>query len=486
VSKKRAIMSALMLTIMIGQTVALPLIAPLLIGVAGGFAGALIGHLLGLGGVSKEEVEKLKQQYEAALTSQKEVNDANIQQLLLEVYARDSNIYGVSRDFGQYTKNYAWALAKYEAVKALKEGKTVAEAQAAARNVVIMYYANISKTIINTQNATVNLLYAIYTNYSTELGISDFKLVNSRGDYALYTSGTWKWVSSDPTTYGIDNPSINKYAVSLTIAGKTYEVDRLKFRYRPTNSPNYYTYDIVNVYYSNVLVYRLSDFTNAVNAIDAAYNEIINNVDVYVQNLANQTNLAQINMTDLIDPYQLASLMNNDYNATGYYGYAAAELALLGLNTAGINKTILIEVNGTQYEGFLFTDWQGVLEKNKTYTANASYRYFIAVDGGLYEIPAGTNFTVLAIRDFRGNELTNTTLKSYTSALQDVNKIYDEIAALRQLWQEYIEMQAMTVGGGDSSSGFNLSEWWASLDQTAKLGIIAISGIGIYALLRRD
>jgi|Deesub1362B_J571_1020462.scaffolds.fasta_scaffold00189_35 hypothetical protein len=479
-NKGRAVMTALMLTMLIGQTVAIPLIIPL---VAGGIAGGILGYIVGTNFIASDEVENLKQQYESALTSQKEINDANIQQLLLEVYARDSNIYGVTQDFGQYTKNYAWALAKYEAVKALKEGKTVAEAQAAARNAVINYYANVSKTVVNTHNATINLLLAIQSNYSATAGLSSFEFIDSQGSKYYYdtNSGTWKFYLAG-NWYA---PSFNTGTNTVTIAGKTYSYTKMYLRYDKTGSGTFYNYDVRTVKYAGAVVYDRTGFDNAVSAINSAYNEIINNVDAYVQNLANQVNLAQINLTDIIDPYQLASLMNSDYNATGYYGYAAAELALLGLNTAGINKTIVIEVNGTQYEGFLFTDWQGVLETNKTYTANASYKYFIAVDGGLYEIPAGENFTVLAIRDFNGNTLNNTTLKSYTSALQDVNQIYDELAALRQLWQEYIEMQAIMAGGGGSSGGFDFSAWWASLDQTAKLGVVVIGAVGLYAVLRR-
>ena len=116
------------------------------------------------------------------------------------------------------------------------------------------------------------------------------------------------------------------------------------------------------------------------------------------------------------------------------------------------------------------------------YTADPAYKWFFVTDGGIYDL-TGYNFTIGAIRDWKGNELTNVTLTRYVSHTGDVLKMYEELAKIRQLYEEYINnLQAMAAGG---SSGFSLSEWWNSLDTLGKLGVIGIGAIGVYAVLRR-
>ena len=135
--KRKAIMAALMLTLFIGQTVAVPLVIPLVLGAAA--ISGFIGYYFGTQTVNQTYVQELEQKYQQLLTSSKQTNDANIRQMLLEVYARDQNLYGLGADFGEYTKNFAWSRAKYVALKALKEGKTPAEAKALAK--MLIYYA---------------------------------------------------------------------------------------------------------------------------------------------------------------------------------------------------------------------------------------------------------------------------------------------------------------------------------------------------------
>jgi len=228
---------------------------------------------------------------------------------------------------------------------------------------------------------------------------------------------------------------------------------------------------------------------NAINAVNSAYNYIMANLDAYADALFTNVNLSQFNISNYIDPYILAGLLNNDFNQTGYYGYAAAELALMGLNTTGINKTMTITVydgnNTTTLNGWLFTDWTGTLQSGQNYTANGSYKWFFVSDGGIYDL-TGDNFTVGTIKDWKGNPLTNITLTRYVSHSGNVSKVYDELAKIRQLYEEYINnLQAMAAGGG-SGSGFDFSRWWNNLGTMGQLGVIAIGAVGAYALLRRD
>jgi len=241
---------------------------------------------------------------------------------------------------------------------------------------------------------------------------------------------------------------------------------------------------IKTVKYAGVEVYNNAIFYAAINQIDKAYNQIINEIDLYVDNLVASVDLTNVTIESYYDPYILASQFNSDLNESGYAGYAAAELALLGFNTAGMNKTITIQIGNKTISGWLFTTWSGMLETNKTYNVTSGQEWYILTDNGLYRIPAGTTFKVVVLKDMEGNTLTNATLKSYTSAVTDTSKIYDEIKALRELWEEYLTLQATATGGALTGSN-SLTAWWNSLDTLGKLGVIGIGAVGVYAVLRR-
>jgi len=171
-NKARIIMAAIMLSTVIGNAVAIAVL-PLVLGAAA--ISGFIGYYFGTQTVNQTYVQELEQKYQQLLTSSKQTNDANIRQMLLEVYARDQNLYGLGADFGEYTKNYAWALAKYTALKALKEGKTVAEAKALAKMKVMDYYYNVTQTLINNFNATNILLNKTLNEYQNYAGVSEIR-----------------------------------------------------------------------------------------------------------------------------------------------------------------------------------------------------------------------------------------------------------------------------------------------------------------------
>ena len=500
--KRRVIMATLMLTIIVGQAGALTLIdylMPVVLGPIG-----IIGYYLGVNSVNQTYVQELEQKYQQLLTSSEQTNDRNIQQMLLEVYARDQNLYGLGADFGEYTKNYAWTLAKYTALKALKEGKTLTEAKAEAKLAVSDYYFNVTKTLVNNFEAANNVLNISLSDHQTYAGISEIRATTYQFT-ALGYNGNWFEVIFNPTQnmwtasvhdrspyYSADAIAYAKIYLkqeNTSVAGKLWTFNVLwgETKWIDKGSRKSFLWDakIKTVHYAGIEVYNNTKFYSAIQQIDNAYNMIINEIDLYIDNLAASVDLTNVTIEDYYDPYILASQFNSDLNESGYAGYAAAELALLGFNTTGINKTITISIGNRTVSGWLFTTWSGTLQTNTTYSADIG-EWYILTDNGLYKIPAGTMFKVVALRDMAGNELTNTTLKSYTSATADTAKIYDELAALRQLWEEYLQLQPIAGGGASTGSGFNFSEWWNNLGTMGQLGVIAIGAVGAYALLRRD
>ena len=54
---------------------------------------------------------------------------------------------------------------------------------------------------------------------------------------------------------------------------------------------------------------------------------------------------------------------------------------------------------------------------------------------------------------------------------------------IRQLFEDYLEMQAMPMGGGEEED--SLMAWWNSLDSTEKLLVIGVGILILIAISRR-
>ena len=459
-NKRRTLMSLFLLTLMVGNAVAIPLIIPLIAGL-GLVGGATIGYWLGI--QKADETQKLLEEYEQRLTSNNIQNEVNIRYYLAELGARDENIYSLTLDTLQYSKNYAWTLAKTTYLAAINNGSTHTDALNQANVKVLNYYETMVKNLIALNNETIEMLNVTIREYKDTCNaigksyLQDMSFLAGDASYTItsyngYTHTTTKTVTALGNNYVTEDLVLEDAYAGGGIGDAIVKLVKV-------NTTEW------------TVVYQDSKLQSVLDQITTEYNNVINNLAAYFD-AVNSAGIS-VNDTDLVDPYMLASQLNTDLNTTGYYGYAAAELALLGLPLTGLNKTISITVDNETYEGFLFTDWNTTFEVNQTYDPTGHLVYFVT-DDGLYKIDE--NFTITDIRDKQGNELTNTTIIKYVNHTGDATKLLEELAELRQLYDEYLAMQS-TGGGG--------SGWWSSLDQTAKLGVIAIGAIAVYAIFRR-
>jgi len=484
----RKLLISLFLLITIGHATA---IAPIVVGVIIGASvvgGGVIGYWLGT--QKTNEYEKLLQEYQQRLTLNTIQNDINTRLFLQELYTRDKVMSDLAQDLSEYSKNYAWALAKYTALKALFNGSSCSEAQELARQAVYNYYLNLTRTIITMNNETIELLEYVIDYYADNIQVS--KIVIDYPDkyktkyiYFDNVSCSWKVAGNYEYVGGW-----NRYVktVGVNVLGQSFSIKEfwvhVDVKPSPYEGAKEFDEKVTKITIAGEEVYNPNIYYNALNQIDSAYDYMVANIDAYVSQIAsNMANLG-INETDLLDPYILATFLNTDLNTTGYYGYAGAELALLGLPiTGGLNTTMTIDVNGTILDGYLFTDWDTIYEVGQNYTVpSGSLVYFLDDNGTLYKLPEGTMFTILGIRDWKGNEIPNTTIYYYVDHSGDIQQLYEEMARLRKLYEDYLNMSTTINGGGDGSS---LMDWWNSLDDYAKIGLIAGGCILLYALTRR-
>lgn len=490
---KKAAIALFLLLIPTASAIA-PIIVAGLVGV--GIIGALTGVVIW----QQEQIAHL-QDLNELLNQTVQSDYQNAKETINTLYQQEQQEYGMisalMSDFIQQGEAYAYTIGKYTLVKTLDQEMqngtdfitALARAKLEAKTAVRDYYMKelnnslalwnakmmrmqeeaesaliVGKNRAATCTASTCGSHATYYVITVTDGSTTFKI---GGDW----SNTWgsRYIVSKYTTSSTTNCRPSTAANGSILYNKTMTLTNLSVNI------NYYWLkcrDTVDYWFPDM---DTSVFTE----IDAKYKQVSDNLDVYADSLTEQI-FSGINVTELLDPITLATQINSDYDQTGYYGYAAAELALMGLNLTGLNKTVTIDVNGTQLSGVLFTDWEGILERNQTYTADPAYLwYFIDENGKLYDLQ-GYNFTVTDLRDKNGNELQNTTFERYVDHSGDIQKIYDELARLNELYQKYIEMQ--TVAGGGSGG---VGDWWANLSDTEKLAIGAAAVLLIVLIARK-
>ena len=489
--RKATLLALLMIANVLVANAFVSIIAGAILLAAGSTAfGLWLGHHFW----AKPADQKIKQ-LEQELTNSTLDNLATLESAALNVWDRSKVITYDLGDAVHYGRNYAWALAKYTILKSLEQGNTLDAAASKARAAVLKYYLNVTKNIIEEMNNTAEYLNFTLNRYAEEsqgVNAVDKAGISFRVKIQwLYFSGSCQigenktlTYSGNGNTYHLaltwNKPYLKLQKVNVKVLGKKYTVLTLAMNI----GQNLHFIDLKfrDPSGHDTVVYNWNVYANVLNQINNEYNNIVNNINAYVQGLKNST----FNTTDLIDPYVLATFLDKDYNKTGYYGYAAAELALLGLNTTGLNKTVTISYQGKNLSGFLFTDWTGTLQVNQTYQPDNNHVwYFVTTDsnGRTLLVPLSGQFKVVSLEDWQGHKLNNTTLVNYDPHSGDVQKIYQELEKIETLYEQYLNNLQPAAGGGGFSA--ELSNWWNSLDETAKLGVIAVGCVAVYAIFRR-
>ena len=499
--RKAVILSLFLVTLLMGQAVAIPAVIPLIVGaVGGGIGGGIIGYWLGhkvYAENADKKIEQLKQQLRGAQL--KILSDLEV--ATIDHWDKSKIIIFEMGDHIHHGRLRAWALAKYTMLRALKEGYGVNAAAAKARTAVYRYYLNVTKNIINEANDTAEYFNYTLTEYiRTYNNMSDasgMDKVVALAKYQYYNFNTKKYFggSTEWCEYGKcvgnsyshtcwkGNPPFKVVVKKVNVLGNTFQVKELRTNssLSSAHSDGFCDKIAFKDYRGNIhVVYDFTKYIDTLNKINQEYSNIIANINAYADAL--NANKNKINITDLIDPYVLAEFLDKDLNNTGYYGFAAAELALLGLNTTGLNKTVTININGVNYTGILFTDWTGTLEVGKNYTTDDNLWFLVTTDedGRAVLLPLSGTIKIVKLRDWQGNAINKTILTNYVSHSGDIQKIYEELEKIRQLWQDYLEMKTTVGGGGSSGNSWanSINDFWNGLDWQVKALIV---GGGILA-----
>lgn len=333
------------------------------------------------------------------------------------------------RDFVNLTKGGVF----YDSVqKALEQiinsSNSKSEALSLASNYLDGYMTNQTKVSIFKQNMSVKAIVA-YVKLNINDSVQNPVPISILAEgYELYYDPTikkWRLGGENGTILGesgyIYNDEWKDVVLSampyqaLFVHGKNFPYLQLWVFWRDSTAGPVRTKIVSKVYIDGELAYDSSWFSNVIDTIESTWSELENNIDYFVNQYFDYYTQHPDELPK-VPPSMAVKEFSQQYNQTGFPGYAAAALASMGVPCTDLNKTVTIEVNGTKLEGWMVGWDNATFEANKTYVVPANVSAYILTDDGLFMIPQGTSFKVLEIQDVYGNKLDNLTSKGYTTA----------------------------------------------------------------------
>ena len=356
------------------------------------------------------------------------------------------------------TKSVAWSKAKIAAVEAMNDGKSEAEAQVAAKQAVQSYYSTMEYNTVQQWNTYVDQIS--YVNASS---------VDVRG---YHTSGS----TSGPADIG------NVSNTTYTLLNGT-DVQMREFYHSgdggvwvslhdaetPTNDATVHvevddpTQD--GGQWEDILMPK--PWGTLTDDMVSQSNTVQSNIDAYISSVYTEYTEGELNASDAIDPQTLAQEASTNYNSTGYYGYAAANLAALGYS-GNLSASHTVEVynsTGTtvaNYSGTLFYTGDDVdrFNTSQNYTfSNLSGTVYMAVQSGekasIRDLSEdGSEMRITEATNTKTKESLNATkIETKTYSTHNASNLQSELDQLQELRQDIQEMQAGGGVGGGGGAG---------------------------------
>jgi hypothetical protein len=369
------------------------------------------------------------------------------------------------QNFENDRRSVAWAKAKIEIVNALNSNETNATAKADAKAAVENYYATAQKNIVADYNARARWA-EFHANASGNVIITQ----NDGGTYNLdgtQPEGNISLVNGNNTTtvyLGYDNGGNHHHFAD---SGDAYDTPS---PYSPVGDGETNEVYVTDPDSSNTAqIIYFEEYHKLFYDLETQNSQIAANIDTYVDDVYAAYNAGEINATDLVsaDPSVLSAEASTQYNSTGYYGFANAQLAALGLSG---NNTVSHVVNTTD-NGSARTVTGTVYytgEDSQTFDTGTEYdpsnltgEVYMSVssieDGtgtdlnsssGFYHVTE--NFTITEATNTKTGEAVNTTsmeTRDYTTT--NATALQEEIDRLKEQ-QAYYEEQLDASSGGVS------------------------------------
>ncbi|MGB9952903.1 hypothetical protein ACOZ4F_10930 [Haloarcula marismortui] len=414
--------------------------------------------------------------------------NTDAQQTQLDLYtsgqnqrAQTQNYYNTVDNTLADAKTQARVVGKNAYLRALNNGSSKSAAKTEAKNAVRDWYAVRENNLLANYEAQMAHWQYMHSVAGSETGLEDSTQAgenhNATVDVLIERkekgNGRAGWRGTKQLSYQL---------VNGTTTTVTYNEIRLEADYSgaeegsisllgPTNNTvSYGGTDVVagglqvNGTSSGdpLYVYWDADDTNSrLTEIQQQKDTVVSEMDTLAENTYSAYQQGEINNSDLVDPYVLASQQSP---GSDFQGWAAAQLTLLGTNSPEnfdqIGSFNITTGDGTQYEGVLFSQENpasGQFENGTTYdTANIGGTQYVVTSDQIVEL-SGT-FTINQITTTSGETTQNVTIQKTTYETTNVTELkqqYEELARRRaEIEAREQNLQGAAGGGllGSSSS----------------------------------
>ena len=481
-------------------------IAPLVAAGAGAVAGYLlfevVDHFTG-DSVNTDELQSL----DATSLHNQLYKDA------LSMAGSDDTVNTLIKNRLQDTQHVAWSKAKKAGVEQLNLGNPEADAQTAATDAVNTYYSTIQRNLLNHWQEQMNKWQDMETTANNHSNLSWGTVFN------MSASGT-QW-----------SPSVNSYpTVNTTLLdGSTYNgITGIELKwYNSGYDPEYERYDILAVQGTNnnnletfaivppdtgdsaspllgILSGGSNMFNNRWNEIQNQASSIKSEVSTYITELYSNFEPGEIDITNFLDPAQIAAEKATKTNGEDLYGFAAAELAALGMHgNYNVKEEIYLVEDDRTVEGMLWFDDPSITLKVGTeYDPSLiaggvvlAYEY-TGTDKDGNEVKKADltelkqKFAVVsAVNTKTGEKINEISHEEYVQQTSDVNVTQEELQKIRDLEkqiekqrQEILNLQEDTSDGG----GIDLSALSLFGLTGEKVALGATGLVALFALLNQN
>lgn len=395
-----------------------------------------------------------------------------------------------------------WSETKFATIESLNNNKTLAEAKNHVNQTIGDYAANKYEITLNKWNDTVAVAEYINEadpkNLSAGYNVTGFATVRITGtidddSVNMYPADNFSKTFRTPVLYNtadnepklagprwLDHNYINTTILSISGENKSDLPTTNDGDYYYTGNEITYDYNGSQDLWSPGRMYNLytDKDVQSLNYNDY-FNNFRDNAMPFVEETYNQYQAGDLDKSELLSAYDLAGRANTNYNTTGYYGFAATQMASLGWET-DLNTSFSVTSNGTTYDGYLFyTGNDSITFQNGTTYDPTSYTgaFFMSYQtkNGSDTTELTENFTVSRLTNPKnGESLNKTTTEQYVYDTGNASRLQEELNQTSKLREELEEQESTTGGGGGGPLGANA---------TTGLAIVAAVG-AIYAIGR--
>lgn len=440
---------------------------------------------------------------------EEEYQEYDSAQTHLEIYERamsmnggDDTVATVMNNRIEDSHHTAWSIGKEAAVEQLNLGNTQSEAETAAHDAVNDYYTTMQRNVMNHFQEQINKI-----KISRDMVADDANLAYE---------DVFRYGVSGSVTY--QNPEFPTETLNLEDGSEILDFEGFQLRAESDGSTTTYLtrwqlgsglshgdsstdggYNPPEDYNENVYPFNWDGANDAPsfpladrwNDIKSTAQQMRDNLTTWVDSLYTEYEPDELSLMDFTNAAELAAEYSTEYNETGYYAFAAAELAALNL-PGNFDRHLKLDLHDSEVtvQGVLFSQkqpesgWEvGVRYDPDNYAGETWLAYEYVNDDGetVSELVELTQeFTVVAAENVDGESVDRVQMRDYNYQTSNVTMTQDELDQLYELRQELEAARDAAVFSDDGAAGGTTD------DGISTNTLVAIGAIVAAGLLARD